>query len=115
MQNQAKIFLALSLVGILFLLFLAFYLPPETLKISEINEKMLGKQVKLEGKITGIKDFSSKDFLLLTLEDKTGKITLIAFTKNKLDITNKTYIVTGKISEYNKELQITAEKIILKE
>jgi len=113
MEKQAKLFLALSLIGILLLLLLASCLSPEEMKISEINGGKINQNVKILGTITNVKAFSDSEFQLLTLEDETGRITVTAFSEEKLNLTNKQVIVTGKVSEYNKELQINAEEIKL--
>jgi len=113
MQSQAKLFLALSLIGILLLLFLSTHLSPKEMEISEITEKEISKNVKVQGSITNVKAFSGSRFQLLTLEDETGRIKVTAFSDEKFNLTNKQVIVMGRVSEYNKELQIDAEEIHL--
>ena len=52
---------------------------------------------------------------ILTLEDKTGKITATSNSNKQLKIiNNQTYLISGKIQEYNHTLQIAIDKIEIK-
>ena len=71
----------------------------------------LNKQVKLIGNITAATNLDDYDFQILTLEDQTGNITVIASSKMPINKTNNTMII-GIIQEYKNQLQISSTKII---
>ena len=104
--------LSLSIIGVLILLFLSNTLQPKLIEIKDINSKLLEKQVKVSGQINSIRSFEDSDFQIISLKDETGKIDI---TTNKILnlTTNQSVSVIGKITEYEKDLQIQAEKIVL--
>jgi RecJ-like exonuclease len=113
-MNQAlKISLVLSLLGILLLLYISIKIQPLFLEIALIDSNQLGKNIQLNAKIIQIRDFPQKSFQILTLEDKTGKITATTNSRTSLKI-NQTeeYSIYGKIQEYNKTLQVNIDKIV---
>ena len=111
MNKTQKISLTLSLVGILILIFLSSHLEPEVISISNITEKNLDEKIKIIANITEIRNFKEKNFQLITLKDSTGSITGTTNAKNLSINQNQTYIILGKVSEYNKTLQINIDKI----
>lgn len=116
MKKLNKIFLLVSLIGILLLLFISQHLEPKTINISEINKGSLDDRVKILGDILDSRDYSNNTFHVLTIEDLTGVIEVVFNTKEEqLKInSSKSYFITGKVQEYNQTLQINAEKIVLK-
>lgn len=105
-----KLSLIISITGIFFLLLLSLFLPPKQYKISEINNELLGKQIKIQGKIISQKILDKKtSFTLLKIKDKTATIEAVCNCKQNL--TNQYVQVQGKIQEYNQKLQVQAEKI----
>ena len=110
MTKLLPICLALSLIGIFTLLLLS-NIKPKTISLDEINNKLLGKQIKINAKITKIRSYEQSNFQIISVKDSTGEIDIIL---NKiLNLKNNQSInVIGKITEYNKTLQITANKII---
>jgi len=114
MNKPLKICFILSLAGILILLFLSEKLEPEIKSIANITEGDINRAVKIRGEIISIKDFNdnSKILTIFTIKDKTGNITVILNSKTPLEINkSKQYIITGKVQEYNKSLEISADKI----
>lgn len=104
----------ISLIGILFLLFLITFPPQKITPISNINSNQLNKQVKVQGTITNIKEFNQYNFLLITVKDPTGEIDILLSSTN-LNQTNLTksqnITIIGKVTQYKNNLQVQAEKI----
>ena len=111
MNRALKISLALSLVGILVLIFLSSHLEPKSLPISNITEEYLNQEVKITGQITKIKDFKDINFQILEFQDLTGSIDVTTNSENLTINKNLTYVIIGKVSDYNGTIQINADKI----
>ncbi len=118
MDNTLKIPLSLSLAGILILLFLAQQEAPLE-KIGNINNhsyNFLNKKVKIEATVVHEKKYDNiKPFKILSIQDTTGSIQVTCNCPKDQNLTGKFIQVTGKVSEYNKNLQINADEIIIKE
>ena len=106
-MNLFKISIAVSLLGIPFLLLLSNVLEPKEITISEINGKMLNQKIKISGEILKIEN--KETFSLLSIKDETGEIK--ALCECNLS-TNQRVSITGKVTEYKNSLQINVEKII---
>ena len=114
MQKRLAISLTISLLGILLLFSLCLILQPQKTTISQITKERLNEQIKLETKIIKVIDFPASSFQILTLQDSTGKITATSSADKQLKLTiNKSYLIYGKITEYNHTLQIAIDKIEL--
>jgi len=100
---------SISLFGILLLLFLINFIEPDKITISETLDLQQNTLVKIEGTLISIVN-PTKDFSILTLEDETGKITVVC-NCNMEDHLNANLEITGKINYYKKEKQIQANKI----
>lgn len=111
MSKTLKISLSASVIGIFILLLLSNTLSPKLIKINEINEDILDKNVKINGEITNIRNYEDSDFQIITIKDETGQIDAIL---NQITNTTKgqKVIIIGKISKYKEKLQIQAEKIL---
>ncbi len=115
MKKSLKILLALVVLGILFMLFISFNLnPSQTTRISNITEKNLNQLVKIEGQIISIKEYSNNTFQVLKIQDKTGVIEATASSNN--DLKSKinfslNYSILGRVSEYNKTIQVTINEL----
>ena len=110
--NLLKISFAITIIGILLLLFLTT-LKPEKKDIANITSKDLNKQIQVSGKITNIRNYNESNFQIITIEDSTGKINII-LNKN-LNLTNISNItIIGEVQEYKSELQISvlSDKIL---
>jgi len=112
MKTNLKICLALSLFGILLLIFLSSHLTPKEYDIMNITEKDMNNYIAISGQISNIRNFEESQFYILTITDNTGSIT---GTLNSYNLSiNKTqeYLITGKITKYENETQINIGKII---
>lgn len=105
-----KTALITAILGTAVLLFLSQNLEPETIKISEINSKMLEQQARIEGKIASLKTYET--LATFVLADETGEMTVVAYNLGiNQNLTGKSAIVIGRIKEYKGKLEIEATKI----
>ena len=100
-MNLLKLSLAISILGILFLLFLAYNQKPK--EVNSYQELSLGENVKTKARIVSINSYDSFSVIRLN-----NNITITCNCKFKQ---NKTIIAEGKVTEYKNKLQINANKI----
>jgi len=114
MQDKLlKLCLIISLFGILLLLFLSDFMQPGLTEISSISKSMLEKSVAVQGVVVSEKNLDN--FKILELCDNSSTcipVTLSSKENLTNSLANKEIVVVGKITEYKKELQIDADKII---
>tara|TARA_Y100000310_G_C20686865_1_gene819568 strand:+ start:633 stop:980 length:348 start_codon:yes stop_codon:yes gene_type:complete len=103
--------LIISLFGIFLLLLFSNILKPKQIKIQEINNKLLNKNIEISGQITEIKAFEESNFQVITLKDETASISITIDKIINLS-QNQNIQVIGKITEYQGELQVQANKIV---
>ncbi len=111
-----KIALAMSIVGLMGMLFSVNMISPREIKINEINRGMLDEDVSLVGVVQNVKKSSSSNTYFMELMDGTGKITVIVFESSAVDLEkvnisvnsfkNRRVKVTGKISEYQGMMEL---------
>ena len=111
-----RIALVTSLIGIIGLLIFTPSIEVKKVKIEDINRGMIDEEVCIDAVVTDIASSHSKSSYFLTINDGTGQMTLIVFEKqlaeiqsNSLDIhdfKDRKVEATGKITEYNSELEI---------
>ncbi|HPP87275.1 MAG TPA: OB-fold nucleic acid binding domain-containing protein [bacterium] len=70
-----------SIIGIIILWIAAYYKQPDTIMIGDIDEKMNGALVRVEGRVTEYKEDKEKNTLKLKVDDGTGIIGINAFNK----------------------------------
>jgi len=110
LEHIHKLSFIISLVGILTLLLIINIQEPPLIKISEINEKLLNKQIKVQGQIINTKNHAN-GFTILTIKDnENNQIQAICNCPNIEQDTGVEII--GKVEEYKNTLQIRADKII---
>jgi DNA/RNA endonuclease YhcR with UshA esterase domain len=108
--NIFKISFGISLIGILILISIVNLSQPKLSQISEINIKQLNKNIKISGQITNLRNFEESNFQIITLKDSTGEISITI--DEIIDLNeNQNITIIGKITEYNGELQVRADKI----
>ena len=111
-MEKKYFFLILSLASILLLSILMHTLIPEKLTLEEITKEKLNQKIQTEAKIIKIKDFPESSFQILTLKDKTSSIEATSNSNKQLELKqNQTYLITGKIQEYNHTIQLAIDKI----
>ncbi|MBQ2831739.1 OB-fold nucleic acid binding domain-containing protein [Methanobrevibacter sp.] len=111
-----RIALITSLIGIIGLLILTPTIEVKKVKIEDITRSMIDEEVSVDCVVSEIAKSSSGSSYFLTINDGTGQMQLIIFENqaaeiqsNNLDIEDfkdRKVEVTGKITEYNSELEI---------
>ncbi|MBQ2652484.1 MAG: RNA-binding protein [Methanobrevibacter sp.] len=111
-----RIALITSLIGIIGLIIFTPTIEVKKVKIEDINRGMIDEEVCIDCVITDIASSASKSSYFLTINDGTGQMSLVIFERqaaeiqsNSFDIEdfkNKKVEVTGKITEYNSELEV---------
>jgi DNA/RNA endonuclease YhcR with UshA esterase domain len=111
-----RIALVTSLIGIIGLLIFTPSIEVKKVKIEDIDRGMIDEEVCIDAVVTDIASSHSKSSYFLTINDGTGQMTLIVFEKqlaeiqsNSLDIhdfKDRKVEATGKITEYNSDLEI---------
>lgn len=109
-KNLFKIALLCSLAGILIILLISENLEIPSLSISEINEDLLDKQVKINGTITRINTYPT--LTILNIKDSTGEIKAITFENIEVE-ENALVEVTGIIKEYRSLLELEIKQLKL--
>jgi len=106
MKEKLKyILLIISILGVGFLFFLSFLIPPS--KITTASKISINQRVIIQGEVIQERDYDS--FSIIILKDNYGNITILS--KINSSFFNKTVEVTGIIQEYNNILEISASKI----
>lgn len=105
-MSLKKLALITAVMGIAALIFLSNAMEPKTIKIYNIDGRMIGEYVKVSGDIDKIKQSS---ITLFTIKDDSGDI--YAFSYEKLNLTKGSYEVMGKVNEWHGVLEIEVSKI----
>lgn len=111
-----RIALITSLIGIIGLLIFTPSIEVKKVKIEDINRGMIDEEVSIDCVVTDIGQSASKSSYFLTINDGTGQMQLIIFESqaselqtnsfNINDFKNRKVTVTGKITEYNSNLEM---------
>lgn len=111
-----RIALVTSLIGIIGLLIFTPTIEVKKVKIEDITRAMIDEEVCIDCVITDISQSSTKSSYFLTINDGTRKMSLIVFEKQAAEIQSNNFDiedfkdrkveVTGKITEYNSELEL---------
>lgn len=111
-----RIALITSLIGIIGLLIFTPSIEVKKVKIEDIDRGMIDEEVCIDAVVTDIASSHSKSSYFLTINDGTGQMTLIVFEKQLAEIQSNNFDihdfkdrkveVTGKITEYNSDLEI---------
>ncbi len=111
-----RIALITSLIGIIGLIIFTPTIEVKKVKIEDIDRGMIDEEVCIDCVIMDMSTSASKSSYFLTVNDGTGQMSVIIFEKqaaeiqsNNFDIADfkgKKVEVTGKITEYNSELEL---------
>ena len=105
-----KLSLAFSLLGILLILFISENTDLPISKISDITNKQIDTTIKIKGTIEHLTEL--ENLILFSLKDKTGKINIILFTDETLNLKqNQKIELIGKVIEYKNTIEIMADQI----
>lgn len=112
-ETLLKISLIISVTGIFILLFLLEYSQLDLIKIQNVTQNELETQVKIQGELVSVKE--TPGLYILKIDDQTKTITVIVFKETPIEFKKGTYLeITGEVQKYKDELEIIADKIILK-
>ncbi len=109
-----KLSFAIAVIGVLSLFVIVQLIEPLSVRIGEINEGMSGQLIMTEGTVSSLSTVNGNVFL--TLSDN-GEIKVVIFSKdagknNAYELKNNDKIrIEGRVSIYENELEIIAEKI----
>ena len=80
-------------------------------KIKDLNNKLIGKDVKIKGTITRVTE--TPGLIIFNINDKTGEITGIVFKdENQINLTKNLDVeITGKIQTYKDKLEIEVDEL----
>ena len=111
-----KIALVTSLIGLIGLILFTPSIEVKEVKIKDITRSMIDEEVSINCVVSDVKSSKSGSSYFLTINDGTGQMSLIIFESqiaqmqtNNLDIEDykdKKVNVIGKVTEYNKEMEI---------
>lgn len=111
-----KIALAMSILGLIGMIFSADLITAREIKVKDINRGMLDEDVTIEGVVLNVKKSSHSDTYFMDIMDGTGKIKLLIFESNAQDIqksnrsiyslNNRRIKITGKVSEYQGKMEL---------
>ena len=105
-----KISLIISIIGIFILYIISSKMSLNTIKISEINEDLIDKEVKIKGTIKQY--FDNPSVVILKVEDNSGAIKVAVFKNKDTVFKTKTNVeITGTVKKYKYELEIIAKTI----
>ncbi|MFB6292241.1 MAG: exodeoxyribonuclease VII large subunit [Candidatus Nanohaloarchaea archaeon] len=104
---KASIFLAV--IGITVMYASSLYLGIEEVAVGDIKKSWTGKNVKINGEVTGFHRSGSTAFI--DINDSTGEILVVDFDSSEQVETGEKVNVTGHVSLYEGELEIIAKEI----
>lgn len=115
-EKLLRIALITSIVGIIGLLIFTPTIEVKKVKIEEIDRGMIDEEVCIDCVVTDVTPSASKSSYFLNINDGTGQMPLIIFESQlaeiqsgNIDIEDFKYRkveVTGKITEYNSQLEL---------
>jgi|GEM_PF-4417704 RecJ-like exonuclease len=104
-----RISLIVSFIGIIVLLVLSQFVEPKTISIKEVDETIIGQTISIYGNITSVRNFENIELLSVESLEDTSRITVVVF--EKADISEGIAKITGKVKEYNNQIEIEAAEI----
>ena len=111
-KDLLKISLIFSLIGILILFFLTYTIKVNLYEINSLSKDNLDDIVRVKGIVESYSE--TPGLYLVNLKDNTGKITVVVFKDEKLELQEGLEIeVIGQVVEYQNKLEIIAKEIVL--
>ena len=108
-----KVSIILSILGLAFLTVYSFSLEPIQTSIENISNKEIGSRISIEAKITKFQLKQNTLIFWITQNNKTIQGVKFNYSLEDLSLLQekKQIIIIGTIQEYNKQLEIVAEKL----
>ena len=106
-----RVSLIFSLIGILILFFLTYTLKVNLYEINSLSKDNLDDIVRVKGVVESFTE--TPGLYLVNLKDNTGKITVVVFKDEKLELQEGLEIeVIGNVVEYKDNIEIIAKEIV---
>ena len=110
MEKKKYLFLILSLLGVLLVLYLSAIIEPNLITINS-STNYLNKNIKIQAEIRSLVN-PTPQFYIIRLQDSTGEITgIMNLNQNPSSLKNKTCIIQGKIIAYKNSTELSMNKI----
>ena len=112
MQDKSlfKVSLIISVIGTFLILLISEYSEDKLSNIKDLGKDQLETRVKVEGTVISTRE--TPGLYILNIRDSTATIPIVIFREEVLNIERGAQIeVTGKLTEYKKELEIIVEEI----
>ena len=110
-KTLLKIALICSLVGIVVLFFVSEKISISQVDLDRIDERDIGTDVKIIGRIERATDTEKVMFLEIG-QEKIEKVTVILFKDSDISLKEGDYVeITGEIEDYNGKREIIANKV----
>ncbi len=116
-----KIALITTIIGVIGLIISSSYIETKELEIEEITSNNINEKISVKGVISEVKFSKNSNTCFLTLYDGSGKINIIVFESGLKDFEdydininqfkNKKVKVTGTVTQYNNELELTIDDV----
>lgn len=116
-----KIVLITTIIGVIGLIISSGYIETKNLKINQITTNNINEKISVEGIISEVKFSKTSNTCFLTLNDGSGKISVIIFESglkgfedSNIDINqfkNKKVKLTGTVTQYNNDLELTLDDV----
>ena len=111
-KNLGGISLIFSLIGILILFYLTYTIEPNSYNINSLSRDNLDEVIKVKGIVESYSE--TPGLYLITLNDNTGKITIVVFKDEKIELQEGINLeVIGQVVEYENKLEVIAKEIVL--
>lgn len=111
-----KIALITSLIGLIGLIIFTPSIEVKKVEIQDINRGMIDEEVRIDCVVSDVKASASKSSYFLTINDRTGQMSLIIFESqlaqledNGIDVESykgKKVNVAGTVTQYNSQLEL---------
>jgi len=111
-KDLLKVSLIFSLIGILILFYLTYTIEPKSYNIDSLSRDNLDEVIKIKGVIESYSE--TPGLYLITLNDNTGKITIVVFKDEKIELQEGINLEgIGQVVEYENKLEVIAKEIVL--
>lgn len=111
-KQLTRISIAITIIGIIFLVIFSFSTSYKKVEISEINYNLIGQNIQTIGKVYSEPKISKNTLLFILSDENHNKIDVVMFNIKEIFIEKGDKIlVIGKVAEYKNNLEIIANKI----
>ena len=111
-----KIAIITTIIGLVGMIIFAGDISPKEARVEDIDRGMIDETVSIEGVIENVKESSSGKSYFLTLNDGTGRITIMIFESTIVEFKeagidmesfkNKKVTVIGTVTEYKSTIEL---------